>query len=326
MAKIKSIAIIVFDGVQILDVTGPGSVFAAANDAAGKAYYRISVISANGGNIQSNCGIEIASQSMKSVGAIAWDTVLIAGGKGNGLTSLCQNTIAMRWILKAIQRAHRFGSICSGTFVLGHLGLLKKRKVATHWAYCDLLAKQFPDAIVDSNALYVTDSNLWTSAGVTTGIDMSLGLVTKDLGSSIANTIAKRLVLYARRPGYQSQFSPVLGAQSAAQANAQFTELIEWIQSHLAQSLDIPRLAEFVSMSDRNFYRKFTQCFGQTPARYVETLRLERCRELLSAGLSLKQISVLTGYTNPSQLTKAFERRFGISPSLFRETHSLAAA
>lgn len=324
MAKTKLIAIIVFEGVQILDVTGPASVFAAANAAEGKERYRVSVISANGGNIQSNSEIEITSKSMRSVEAIAWDMVLIAGGKGEGLESLCQNTTAMRWILKATQKAHRFGSICSGTFVLGRLGLIDKRKVTTHWAYCTLLAKQFPSAIVDSDALYVTDGNLWTSAGVTTGIDMSLGLVAKDLGSSVANTIAKRLVLYARRPGYQSQFSPVLGAQSAAEANVEFTDLIEWIQSHLNESLDIPSLADFVSMSERNFYRKFTQCVGQTPARYVETLRLERCRELLSAGLPLKQITVLTGYTNSSQLTKAFERRFGISPSLFREIHSLA--
>jgi transcriptional regulator GlxA family with amidase domain len=323
MSKLRQIALIAFDGFQILDITGPASVFAAANNAEGKERYQVSVISANGGNIQSNCGIEIATKSMKSSRTIAWDTVLIAGGKGEGLEALCRNATAMRWILKAAQKAHRFGSICSGTFVLGHLGLLDKRKVTTHWAYCNLLTKQFPKAIVDSNALYIIDGNLWTSAGVTTGIDMSLGLVAKDLGSSVANTIAKRLVLYARRPGYQSQFSPVLGAQSASEANNEFTGLIEWIQSHLNESLDIPVLADFVFMSERNFYRKFTQCVGQTPARYVEALRLERCRELLSSGLQLKQISALTGYKTPSQLTKAFERRFGISPTLFRETQSI---
>jgi transcriptional regulator GlxA family with amidase domain len=148
---------------------------------------------------------------------------------------------------------------------------------------------------------------------------MSLDMVSSDVGSAVAHAIAKRLVLYARRPGYQTQFSPVLNAQ--AQAEAPFAALIHWMRENLAQSLDMPRLADKVSMSERTFLRRFTKSMGETPAHFVETLRLDRTRSLLAAGLSLKDIAAKTGYSTAVQLSKAFDRRFGMTPGLFKELH-----
>jgi transcriptional regulator GlxA family with amidase domain len=184
------------------------------------------------------------------------------------------------------------------------------------------LSKRHPTIQVDSNALFVQDGQVWTSAGVTTGIDMCLEIVSNDLGADIANAIAKRLVLYARRPGYQSQFSPILRAQT--RADAPFATLIQWMQERLADTLDVPTLAAQAAMSERSFHRKFTHSLGVTPAHFVETLRLDQARLLLATGISLKEVAAKTGYTSAPQLSKAFERRFGMSPLLFREMHGNA--
>ena len=319
MTKLRQIALIAFDGFQILDITGPASVFSAANDALGKPYYQVVTVSAKGGLVSSHSGISVQSQDYKSSTLGSIDTLLIAGGSADGLETLSRNEPFMKWIKQTVQRTHRYGSVCTGAFILGHLGLLKKKKVATHWSSCEKLAMLYPDAEVDANALFVNQGMLWTSAGVTTGIDMSLEMVAQDLGTEIANIIAKRLVLYAKRPGYQSQFSPLLKAQ--ANAEPQFLKLIEWLRERLDQNIDIPRMAERMAMSERSFYRKFTQCFGETPRDYVEKLRLDNARNLLSSKTSLKQIAILNGYSTAAQLTKAFERRFGVSPMMFRKMH-----
>jgi len=320
MSKLRQIALIAFDGFQILDITGPASVFSAANDALGKPYYQVVTVSAKGGLVSSHSGISIQSQSYKSSKSASIDTLLIAGGSADGLEILSRNEPFMKWIKQTVQTTRRYGSVCTGAFVLGHLGLLKKRKVATHWGSCEKLAMLYPDAEVDANALFVNQGKLWTSAGVTTGIDMALEMVAQDLGTEIANIIAKRLVLYVKRPGYQSQFSPLLKAQ--ANAEPQFLKLIEWLRRHLDQNIDIPRMAEQVAMSERTFYRKFIKRFGETPRDYVEKLRLDNARNLLSSKASLKQVALLNGYYSAAQLTKAFERQFGISPALFRKMHS----
>ena len=319
MPKLRQIALIAFDGYQILDITGPASVFSAANDALGKPYYQVVTISAKGGLVSSHSGISIQSQSYKSSKSASIDTLLVAGGSEDGLEALSRNEPFMKWIKQTVQRTRRYGSVCTGAFVLGHLGLLKKKKVATHWGSCQKLATLYPGAEVDANALFVNQGKLWTSAGVTTGIDMALEMVAQDLGAEIANIIAKRLVLYVKRPGYQSQFSPLLKAQENAEP--QFLKLVEWLQNRLDQNIDTPRMAEQMAMSERTFYRKFTQCFGETPRDYVEKLRLDNVRILLTSKASLKQIASLNGYSTAAQLTKAFAHRFGVSPVFFRKLH-----
>ena len=311
------VAILTFPRCQVLDVTGPAMVFEAGNDAVGEPHYQVEIVSSSGGAIQTSSAVALMTRPIHDFPPESIDTLLVAGGDDAGLRQLDLDASVRAWAVDAARRARRYGSICTGAFALARFGLLDGRRVATHWSACADLAGSCPDVTVDTNALFVHDGPLWTSAGVTTGIDMSLEMVASDLGNAVANTIAKRLVLYARRPGFQSQFSPVLDAQS--HADEPFAELIHWIRENLALRLDVPRLAEKVAMSERTFLRRFTRSTGQTPAHFVETLRLDQTRNLLVAGMSLKEIAVRTGYANGAQLSKAFDRRFGMTPLLFRE-------
>jgi transcriptional regulator GlxA family with amidase domain len=324
MKRLHHIALLAFDGMQVLDITGPAAVFGAANDAPGGPHYRLHIVSTRGGAIVSNCGVALVTEAICDVESHIMDTVLVAGGSREGLQALAQDDTARAWMVRASGKALRYGSVCSGTFVLAHFGIIRGQRVATHWEGTALLGKHYPDLQVDANALYVEDGRVWTSAGVSTGIDMCLALVARDLGEPVANEIAQRLVLYARRPGYQSQFSPMLAAQ--ARADTAFSGLIDWIGEHLAEPLDVERLAGRAGMSPRNFHRRFVEATGETPGRFVETLRLDQARQLLQTRASLKEIAAWTGYVTQGQFSKAFARRFGVGPGLFREMHAGATA
>ena len=310
----QKLFILAYDGCQLLDVSGPAAVFGAANEWAGKPVYDVQIVSADGGLVVSNCGVALQS---KKIGGQP-DTLLVAGGSRGLKMAMAHGGIA-RWLRRVAPRTDRYGSVCTGAFVLASAGLLDGKRVATHWASCARLAEDFPAVSVDAEALYVVDGKVWTSAGVTTGIDMALALVEADLGAAAANLIARHFVLYARRPGYQSQFSPMLQAQ--ATADAPFAALIDWMQDHLDRELDVPTLARHAGYSERSFYRKFTEATGKTPAHFVEDLRLDAARTLLSKGLSFKSIAGRVGLKSSARLGQAFERRFGMSPKLFREMH-----
>jgi transcriptional regulator GlxA family with amidase domain len=320
MKTLRHIALLAFDGMQVLDITGPAAVFGAANDAPGGPHYRLHIVSPGGGAVASNCGVVLMTEAICDVESQIMDTVLVAGGSREGLQTLAQDEAARAWMVRAAGHARRYGSVCSGTFVLAHFGIIQGKRVATHWEGTALLGKHYPDLQVDANALYVEDGRVWTSAGVTTGIDMCLALVARDLGEPAANLIARRLVLYARRPGYQSQFSPMLAAQ--ARADTAFAGLIEWIREHLAEPLDVERLAGQAGMSPRSFHRRFLAATGETPGRFIESLRLDHARQLLQTRASLKEIAARTGYATQGQFSKAFARRFGLNPGLFREMHA----
>ncbi|TDR85358.1 GlxA family transcriptional regulator [Enterovirga rhinocerotis] len=314
-----TVALLIFPRCQVLDVTGPAMVFEAGNDEVGRAHYDIRILSAQGGVVRTSSAVALVTEPVSELPPTSIDTLLVAGGDESGLKGLVGDETVRRWSVEASHTARRYGSVCSGAYALAHFGLLDGKRVATHWSTCASLAEAWPDVEVDRNALFVNDGSLWTSAGVTTGIDMSLEMVAADLGNAVAHAIAKRLVLYARRPGYQSQFSPVLDAQS--QADARFAPLVQWMRENLAQQLDVPCLADRARMSERTFLRRFTQSTGETPAHFVETLRLDRTRTLLATGMLLKDIAAQTGYSSAAQLSKAFERRFGMTPTLFRELH-----
>src|SRR5882757_1861993 len=289
----------------------------SANDAMGRKVYDLQIVSPDGGAVATNCGVVLMSRRM---GGQA-DTLLVAGGSRNQQAVIARDDVR-RWLQRTAPRARRYGSVCTGAFVLAAAGLLDGKRVATHWASCDRLADRFPALTVDADSLYVVDGKVWTSAGVTTGIDMALALVEADLGAATANLIARHFVLYARRPGYQSQFSPLLQAQGAA--DAPFAGLIDWMQAHLDRRLDVPMLAQRAGLSERSFYRKFTEATGKTPAHFVETLRLDAARALLGNGMPLKTIAGKVGLRSSARLGQAFERRFGMAPSLFREMHGAA--
>jgi transcriptional regulator GlxA family with amidase domain len=282
--------------------------------------YRIDLVSGRGGPVTSSSGIVVETRCADAVSSEEIDTLLIAGAEREPLLQAVADP-AMREALPDLAgKAKRFGSVCTGAFILAALGLLDGHRVATHWDASTPQAEAYPSVSVDPDALYVMDGRLWTSAGVTTGIDMALAMITDDLGGGIAGEVAKRLVLYARRPGYQSQFSPLLQAQ--AKAENPFADLIGWIHSNLDASLDVPVLADRAGLTERTFHRKFVAATGVTPARFVETARLDAARMLLSRGLSLKSVAVRVGLFPATRLSEAFERRFGVSPRLYRDMHA----
>lgn len=317
MTKPHRVRILAYEGSQLLDATGPAAVFGAANESVGRQVYDLAILSPDGGSVTTNSGI--ALQSRKIGGQP--DTLLVAGGS-KGLRAAMERADVKRWLRKVTPKCRRFGSVCTGAFVLASAGLLDGKRVATHWASCERLAKGFPALTVDPEALYVVDGKVWTSAGVTTGIDMALALVEADLGAATANLIARHFVLYARRPGFQSQFSPLLSAQ--ADADQPFVGLMEWMQENLRTPLDVPALAQRAGLSERSFYRKFTDATGKTPAHFVETLRLDAARTLIAKGLPLKSVADKVGLRSSARLGAAFERRFGMAPSLFRQMHATA--
>jgi transcriptional regulator GlxA family with amidase domain len=318
------VAILVYPGFELLDATGPASVFSAANDMLRRngrpAFYAVDSISAGGGHVASSSGVALQTRALARTPMKRVNTLLIAGASGgDSLRAAIAEPTLRRWVPRCAQAAERFGSICAGTFVLAAFGLLNGKRVATHWDACAPLAKAYPSITVDPDSIYVTDGRIWTSAGVTTGIDMALAMVGRDLDAALADQVAKWMVLYARRPGYQSQFSPLLRAQ--AKADNPFAELIDWLQSNLNLPLDVPGIAARARLSERNFHRKFLAATGETPAHFIETLRLDAARILLSRGLSLKAIAAQVGLSPASRLSAAFERRFGVKPRLFREMH-----
>ncbi len=315
MAKSHRVRILAYEGCQLLDASGPAAVFGAANEGRATPFYDVAIVSPDGGLVKTSSGVALQSQKIGGQP----DTLLVAGGSAGLRAAMAREDVRL-WLRKAAPKAMRFGSVCSGAFVLAAAGLLDGKRVATHWAHCDRLAALFPAVSVDAEALYVVDGKVWTSAGVTTGIDMALALVEADLGAATANLIARHFVLYQRRPGYQSQFSPMLQAQAAA--DAPFAALIDWMQDHLDRDLDVPTLARHAGYSERSFYRKFTEATGKTPAHFVEDLRLDAARTLLSKGLSVKAIAGRIGLKSSGRLGQAFERRFGMAPSLFREMHA----
>jgi transcriptional regulator GlxA family with amidase domain len=318
------VTFIVYPGFELLDVSGPASVFNGANRALqqqGKpAFYKVVLASAEGGAVESSSGVVLETRPIAELRSGQARTLLVVGAEREPLM-LAVADPALRAVLPQLAgQAERFGSVCTGGFVLAALGLLDGRRIATHWDSCKPFAKAFPKVKVDPDALYVADGSLWTSAGVTTGIDMALAMIARDLDPSIAGEVAKRLVLYARRPGYQSQFSPVLEAQ--VKGDSPFADLIGWMQSNLGAPLDVPSLAARAGLSERTFHRKFVAATGETPARFVEIARLDTARMLLSRGLSLKSVAAQVGLFPTSRLTEAFERRFGIAPRLFRHMHA----
>jgi transcriptional regulator GlxA family with amidase domain len=316
-AKPRRVTVVVYSGIQILDATGPAAVFSAANRDMAEPAYEVELVSSRGGAIASSAGISIETRATRDCDPRTVHTLLVAGGDEHAVQSAMADRTLERWVTHASEASVRYGSVCSGAFVLAAYGLLDGYNVATHWQGCTRLAKLFPKLSVDPEALYVVQGRVWTSAGVTTGIDMALAMVEKDLGAAAAAAVAQALVVYSRRPGYQSQFSPVLRAQ--LRSDSPYAGLIDWLQTHLHESLAVDDLARRARQSARDFHRKFVAVTGQTPARFVENLRLDQVRMLLPHALSLKEIADQTGFGSAVRMSRAFERRFGVKPSLFRE-------
>src|SRR3954471_6011878 len=224
----------------------------------------------------------------------------------------------------AARRARGTTSICAGAYLLAAAGLLDGRRATTHWNYCAVLAQRYPEVEFDPDPVFVRDGNVWTSAGVTAGIDLALALVEEDLGAEVALAVARLLVVFFKRPGGQSQFSGALSVQQASRPALR--ELQAWIAGHLDEDLSVAALAERANLSERSFARAFRAEVGQTPAVYVEGLRVERARALLEDGAqSLDTVARAAGFSSPEVLRRAFHRRVGVSPAAYRERFRLAA-
>ncbi|MCF6300262.1 MAG: DJ-1/PfpI family protein [Proteobacteria bacterium] len=321
MIKTKGIYFLIYDGFEMLDLSGPSAVFSSANQLASRQFYKFETISINGGLIKSNTGISIDSSSFDQVKFNNKDTLMVIGAMQKPVLKAAKSYEHQKFIKKSEADLERIASICSGVFLLASAGILDKKSVTTHWQACDPLSKKYPSITVKADSLYVVDGKLWTSAGVTTGIDMALAMVESDHGKKLMGQVAKQLIVYTHRPGYQTQFSTLLKAQ--IKTTNEFSNLVAWIEGNVDKTIRINHMAERVCMSDRTFYRKFHRCYGVTPAKFVEVLRLERGREFLEAGMQVKQVIAKIGFKSEAGFRSAFASYFGIVPSLHKKLNAI---
>ena len=320
--RTRRIVFVAAPGTEILDLVGPLQVFARAAEMFHKQnpgtppIYSVEVVSASPQrSLATNCGLRItAHKTFREVrGKI--DTLLVAGG-----TAIENDDIGIevvRWIRRTVGRIRRIGSVCTGAMLLARAGLLDGRLATTHWNWCGLLAMRYPRANIDPNPIFVRDGNIYTSAGVTAGMDLALALVEEDHGSPLALQVARNLVLYLRRPGGQSQFSAALSMQLSDRKP--FRELESWVLEHLNKPLNVSVLAERVAMSPRNFARVFTKEMKTTPAKFVERLRVEAARRRLEESQnSMETIAGECGFGNVNSMRNVFQRALRIAPGHYR--------
>ncbi len=310
------VVFLIYDGFQILDVTGPASVFTEASEIAGTNHYEIIMASLSGGLVASGSGIEIATVRAHEVLLDQNSSIIIPGASEGPLRAAMASGV-IAWVASNSGNAVRVCSVCTGAFLLAASGILPAGRITTHWMATDRLSAMFPKLTVDDKALYVRDGRVWTSAGVSTGIDMALALVEEDLDRSLASKVAKKLVLQSRRPGHQSQFSTLLELQDGA-----YARLMEWISGNLTADLSLEALAARSAQSPRTFHRKFSRDTGMSPAAMVEHLRLDRARSLLEAGESVKSAATASGFGSLDRLSRCFVRRFNLTPSQYRLLHA----
>ncbi len=304
--------VITFAGCQSLDVTGPAEVFAAVEHHGGGAGYQVIVASTAGGVVGCRAGFGLHTTRLGTLRPRPTDLVLVAGGGVDGVRAAVADRALAAWLIRARAVVARLASVCSGAFVLAAIGALDGRRVATHWSALDRLAAFRPAVTVDREAIFIADGPIWTSAGVTTGIDMALAMVELDHGRAVADRIAAELVLYTRRPGFQSQWSAALVAQ--VHDHDGLAGAIAWARGHLA-ALDVPTLARRAGLSVRSLHRRCGERLQLTPAKLIEQLRIEHARALLTAGkLPAKAIARQCGFGEPTRMTRAFRRALGVRP------------
>jgi transcriptional regulator GlxA family with amidase domain len=320
-SAVRAVEVLAYPSVQLLDVTGPVQVFATTNDLAAQAGapapYDTRVVAQGAEGVMSTSGLRLMTTPLPVANA-AVDTLIVAGGQG--VTAAAADGELVDWLQARAGHARRVASVCSGAFLLGAAGLLDGRRATTHWAHCVEFARRHPRVHVEPDPIFINDGNVWTSAGVTAGIDLALALVEADLGRSIALAVARHLVVFLKRPGGQAQFSTALSLQTAED---RFGSLHEWINEHLAEDLNLPLLADRMGMSERSFSRHYLEATGVTPGRAVERLRVEAARRLLSeSGLPVKRISQRCGFGSEETMRRTFLRVLAVTPQDYRARFS----
>lgn len=315
----RTILLLGFEGAAALDLTGPHEVFALATrltEGRSVPPYRLILLADRAGPFRATSGLSlVADASWRNFQGTA-DTLLVAGGPD--MTPVTSNRNFLAWLRTMSRRTRRIGSICTGAFALAEAGLLENRRATTHWMDVERLAADYPAVLVDPDAIYVRDGKIFTSAGITAGMDLALALVEEDLGREAALAVARMLVMYLKRPGGQSQFSTSLQAQ--ATEGRRLAPLLSWLAEHYREPITVDRMASQAAMSDRTFARIFLTETGDTPASYLEKLRLEHAVRLLeTTGVSLDVAALDCGFTGREQLRRAFQRHRGITPQAYQQ-------
>lgn len=315
----KSVAVVALPGVQLLDVSGPLDVFAQANIEAGKEFYALKVIACRRGPIRSSSGVRLLPDAVAGEDGQRVDTLLVAGAPNAGKIAL--PTPVLKWLRTTALSSRRYGSICTGAFVLAATGLLDGRRITTHWAAAEALARAFPKVRVDEDALYVRDRKLRTAAGVTAGLDLALVLVEEDLGREIAKRVAAQLVMYFKRPGGQLQFSRK--GEAGPLGRSALQEVQRWVAANPALDHRIADMAERAGLSPRHFARLFHAEVGITPAAWVESTRVAAARMLLENGHDTPKLAASKcGFANADTLRRAFAKCVGVTPAEYRKQHA----
>lgn len=316
----KPIGIVIFDRCQIIDATGPAAVFGSANEIhlanGGSApLYDLRMIASRSGPVRTSTGVSLFADSALNDAVPPFDTLICAGGKGS--LRFIEDSGAIANIQRLTQSIRRVVSVCTGAYVLAAAGLLDGRRAVTHWAHCRNLAALFPKVRVEPDPIFVKDGNVYTSAGVTAGMDLALALLEEDHGKTLALNVAREMVMFMKRPGSQAQFSRQLSAQMAPRGNIRDVQI--WLLDRLADDISVEDMAEQAAMSLRTFNRHFKKTTGRTPAGFVQEARIEAARSLLEdSDLPVKLIARQCGFGDEERMRRAFHRNLGVSPQDYR--------
>lgn len=322
----REIAVIGFPGFQALDIVGPMEVFAVANlcSPPGRKPYRITLASSQAGELVSHAGLRLAGVVALRDLPDDMDTIVVAGGNEQALREAAADHDLLRWLAERAGSARRVASVCVGAFLLASAGLLDGRRATTHWNFSALLQSMFPSVKVEPDAIFIATPPIYTSAGVTAGIDLCLSLVEADCGADVALAVARHLVLFMRRPGGQSQLSAAMQIQR--DATPRLRQLLAALIENPIGDLSGAALAERACMSERTFARTFFRETGYTPASFVELARVERARSLLEKSVwPLERVAERSGFSSKDSLQRAFHKRIGVSPESYRERQGGAA-
>ncbi|MFC3227510.1 GlxA family transcriptional regulator [Marinibaculum pumilum] len=326
MAKTRTILLLAFEEVALLDLVGPADAFTVVSGhvlSQSPPAYRVAVASVPGGPIRSVSGLSIDTLALDAIDPAAIDTIIVPGGGPPQAPPVPPNLVA--WLAGNGAAARRLCSVCTGAFLLAAAGLAEGRRLATHWEAAGELQRRHPAVSVEPEPIFVHDGPVWSSAGFTAGIDLALALVEEDHGHAAAMQLARLMVMFVKRPGEQRQFSSALASQTAA--DPAFDRLHAWIVDNLDADLRVEALAARAGMAPRTFARRYARAAGRTPARTVELLRLEAaCQALLDPQLPIKQVARRCGFGDEQNLRRCFLRRYGMVPAQYRSRFARPAS
>ena len=326
MESLRTIAVVAYDGIEIFDATGPIEVFEMANreliENGQRSAYTIKLLAAKAGPFFTSSGVKLVADASWNEFSAEIDTLIVVGSCDKYLNQALADQSLIDWIRIAGNRVRRLVSVCTGAFLLAEAGLLNGRRATTHWMDVERLSREYPQVTVEPDAIYVRDAYVATSAGVTSCMDLALALIEEDLDRKMALAVARRLVMFMKRPGGQAQFSTHLRAQMAL--NGPLETLLAWLKENSHLKLTVEELAEKAAMSPRNFARIFVREIGMTPARYINQIRFERAISLLEdSAKPIETVALESGHASAEQLRRTFQRRLGITPVAYRERFQL---